>query len=207
MRGGAEGAGRVGARSATLAIVRTLLVVTVAMLAVPSFAGSRKKTVPAKATVPARAAASASAKKADPAAAQRAFDKLKLLEGKWSATHRGMTTEAIFDVVAGQTAVMQRTGFVTIYYLEDGALVGISFTDEGSQPRLRSATGLADGGDAIDFDIPVTTNQKPGKGEVTGLTIRFVDADHVVQTYRWREGGKDSSFEIAFARHSASTLK
>lgn len=202
MRGRAEEPGRAPRLPLRFGAVRTFLFLTIVLLALPSSAGPKKKLA-----TPAKAVAASAVEKADPAGTARAFEKLKSLAGRWTATRDGKTSEAFFDVVAGQTAVMERSGFLTVYYVEDGALVGIVFTDEGNQAHLRSARGLEDGGDAIAFDVSGTSNVRPGAGHVTGVTIRIIDPDHLVQTYHWREGAKDSSFEIVLTRNSASTLK
>src|SRR5207248_721929 len=56
----------------------------------------------------------------------------------WVATEGGKETAASFEVVAGGTAVLQRAGFVAIYYVDGDSVMATIFPDEGNQPRFRA---------------------------------------------------------------------
>src|SRR5438067_6706430 len=71
-------------------------------------------------------------------AARKAFERLKALEGSWVATEGGKETAASFEIVAGGTAVLQRAGFVAIYYVDGDSVMATLFPDDGNQPRFRA---------------------------------------------------------------------
>jgi hypothetical protein len=61
----------------------------------------------------------------------------------------------------------------------------------GNQPRMRAQASF---GNTITFKFVDVTNLKDrSEGHMTGLVIKFVDANHVTQEWTWKADGKETT--------------
>lgn len=132
-----------------------------------------------------------------------AFDFLRSLEGEWTAHRLGEGTEGHFDLISGGTAVMQRTGFVAIYYVDGDGLKMVLFPDEGYQAVLRSK-GFEKVGEGPQvrfvFDFVSATNMPPNARRPRRVIFTRSDDDRLMQTWTWFDGVRDTSLNIALTR-------
>ena len=80
-------------------------------------------------------------------AATARFDHLKALAGQWTMIGGDGSVAVTYRVTAGGSAVIETLfpgaayEMVTVYTIDDGALVLTHYCAEGNQPRMKAVTG------------------------------------------------------------------
>ena len=122
------------------------------------------------------------------------FDRMKSLAGEWEATTSEGKTRVVYQVISNGTALMEtivNENMVTIYHPDGGATLMTHYCGVGNQPRMRAQ---ASAGNTITFKFVDVANLKGrAEGYMTGLVIKFVDANHVTEEWTWKEAGKETT--------------
>ena len=143
-----------------------------------------------------------------PIDAKAAFDRLRSLAGKWQAKTDSGTIEVTYEVIAGGSAVVERETvenmpMETIFHLDGARLLLTHYCMLGNQPRMHArAFDPAKGELKFEF-LDVTNLAKPGAQHMHGVTLHFVDADHLASEWQLFEDGKLKStdhFDITRVR-------
>jgi hypothetical protein len=136
-----------------------------------------------------------------------AFKKLQSLAGNWEGKDaHGMAAKTSFKVLASGTAVMETLSpsdmeeMVTLYSIDGDGIALVHYCPTNNQPRMRV---LPDSEDIkeLSFDFEGAGNLKsPSTGHQHHLVIRFEDADHITETWTWRQDNKDIPMLFHFTR-------
>lgn len=112
-----------------------------------------------------------------------AFERMKTLEGTWSAKSPemgDMTTE--FRLIAGDSVIEERFAedtpmeMLSIYHDVDGKLTMTHYCMLRNQPRMRLVKSTSD---SLTFALAPTPGLDPAKDKhMHGATYTFIDADH-----------------------------
>jgi hypothetical protein len=156
-------------------------------------------------------AAQPTARAENPAAA--ALLRLGALAGEWkgSVEWTGARTgryamDASYSTTGNGSAVVETLTqegvamMTTVYHADGSDLRMTHYCGTKNQPRLKaSRIDLATG--AIDFAFVDATNlASPDAPHVSGLEVRFGDADHLTITFRFEGGGKPAFERISLQR-------
>jgi hypothetical protein len=136
-----------------------------------------------------------------------AFKKLQSLSGTWEGKdEHGMASKTSFKVLASGTAVMETLSpagmeeMVTLYSLDGDGIALVHYCPTNNQPRMRVVPD-SDDVKELSFDFEGAGNLKSSStGHQHHLVIHFDDADHITETWTWRENGKDTPMEFHFTR-------
>ena len=146
-----------------------------------------------------------------PAAA--ALARLATLTGDWKGTavwtggrSGSYPMDATYSTTGGGSAVVETLTqdgvamMTTLYHLDGADLRMTHYCGARNQPRLKaSKIDLASG--AVDFAFVDATNlSSPDAPHVTGLEVRFGDADHLTITFLFEGGGKPAREKISLHR-------
>ena len=127
-----------------------------------------------------------------------AFKKLQSLAGAWEGKDvKGQTVNTSFKSIVSTTAVLETlspTGMedmVTVYSLDGDGIALIHFCPTNNQPRMRVVPFTSDPKE-LAFDFQSAGNlASPTAGHQHHLLIRFEDADHITETWTWRQDNMD----------------
>jgi hypothetical protein len=136
-----------------------------------------------------------------------AFKKLQSLAGEWEGKDgHGMPVKTAFKVLASGTAIMETLSpsgmeeMVTLYSIDGDSIAIVHYCPTNNQPRMR-AVPESDEIKELSFDFEGAGNLKsPSTGHQHHLVLRFDDADHLTETWTWREEGKDIPMLFHFTR-------
>jgi hypothetical protein len=126
---------------------------------------------------------------ATPAQQSVLLDKIKSLEGEWvGKNEKGETvTTAVYSVTSAGSAVREVMfpgtphEMTNMYHMDGDTLVMTHYCAMGNQPRMRAHAG---DGKTIAFTPDSVTNMtNPDAGYMGGMTVVFLDNDHV--EFRW----------------------
>jgi hypothetical protein len=139
--------------------------------------------------------------------AESAFKKLQSLAGLWEGKDaHGMTAKTSFEVLASNTAVMEKLApsgmeeMVTLYSMDRDGIALVHYCPTNNQPRMRVVPS-SDEVKELSFDYQGAGNlPSPSAGHQHHLVLRFEDANHITETWTWREGDKDTPMVFHFAR-------
>jgi hypothetical protein len=138
-----------------------------------------------------------------PSSAEAAFARLKTLVGQWEATTSSGKVHLSYELVSGDTALLERESsetmpsMVTVYYVDGGRLLLTHYCMVGNQPRMQ-AKALNSDSSEIDFQFLDATNlAHPGTGHMHNAKIRIVDSSHLVSEWQFYENGKPKFSETA----------
>lgn len=135
------------------------------------------------------------------------FKKLQSLAGHWEGKDaHDMAAKTSFEVLASGTAVMEKLDasgmeeMVTLYSLDRDGIALVHYCPTNNQPRMRVVPS-SDDVKELSFDYQGAGNLKsPDTGHQHHLVLKFEDADHITETWTWREGDKDTPMVFHFAR-------
>ena len=138
---------------------------------------------------------------------EAAFQKLQSLAGNWEGKdEHGMTAKTSFQVLASKTAVMETLSpsgmdaMVTLYSIDNDGIVLLPYCPTNNLPRM-SAVPQSNDVRELSFDFQGAGNLKsPSTGHQHHLVLRFVDENHITESWTWREGGKDTIMSFQFSR-------
>jgi len=136
-----------------------------------------------------------------------AFKKLQSLAGDWEGKdEHGMAVKTSFKVVAGDTAVIETIApsgmeeMVSLYSMDHDSIALVHYCPTDNQPRMR-ATPAAQEIKELDFEFQGAANLKsPSAGHQHHLVLQFEDADHITETWTWRQDGKDTPMVFHLTR-------
>jgi hypothetical protein len=136
-----------------------------------------------------------------------AFKKLQALAGDWEGKDdQGMPARTSFKVAAADTAVIETIApsgmeeMVTLYSADGDGIALVHYCPTNNQPRMRAVPNAADVKE-LTFAFQSATNlASPTAGHQHQLVLRFEDADHITETWTWRQNGKDTPMVFHFAR-------
>jgi hypothetical protein len=149
-----------------------------------------------------------------PAAA--ALARLATLTGEWkgNAVWTGGRSgsypmDATYSTTGGGSAVVETLTqdgvpmMTTVYHADGSDLRMTHYCGARNQPRLK-ASKIDLAGGAIDFAYVDATNlTSPDAPHVTGLEVRFGDADHLTITFQFEGGGQPARETISLHRARA----
>ena len=129
---------------------------------------------------------------------EAAFNKLLSLAGEWEGKdEHGMDAKTNFQVLATKTAVMETLSpsgmdeMVTLYSIDNDGIALVHYCPTNNQPRMRVVPSSGDPSE-LSFDFQGAGNlPSPSAGHQHHLVLRFDDADHITETWTWRQDGKD----------------
>jgi hypothetical protein len=127
-----------------------------------------------------------------------AFKKLQSLSGDWEGKDaHGMPVKTTFKVLVSGTAVMETLSpsgmeeMVTLYSIDGDGIALVHYCPTNNQPRMR-VVPASDDVKELSFDFEGAGNLKsPSTGHQHHLVLRFDDADHLTETWTWRQNDKD----------------
>lgn len=136
-----------------------------------------------------------------------AFKKLQSLSGDWEGKdEHGMPVKTTFKVLASGTAVMETLSpsgmeeMVTLYSVDGDGIALVHYCPTNNQPRMR-VIPASDDIKELSFDFEGAGNLKsPSTGHQHHLVLRFDDADHLTETWTWRQDDKDIPMLFHFSR-------
>lgn len=136
--------------------------------------------------------------------AQRAFDRLKALEGEWrSKSTRGWTGSVRYQTIAGGTVVLAvseigphaGTQMATAYHLDGDRLMLTHYCVAGNQPRLE-AQAISEDGRSLRFAFRDGTNlASRDVGHMDSVQIELPSADRFTSRWTWFQDGNERWLE------------
>jgi hypothetical protein len=138
---------------------------------------------------------------------EAAFKKLRSLAGDWEGKdEHGMLVKTNFQVLASSTAFMETLSpsgmeeMITLYSMDDDGIALVHYCPTNNQPRMR-VVPQSDDVKELSFDFQGAGNLKsPSTGHQHHLVIRFEDPDHIIETWTWRQDGKDMPMVFRLTR-------
>jgi hypothetical protein len=142
-----------------------------------------------------------------------ALARLATLTGDWKGTavwtggrSGSYAMDATYSTTGGGSAVVETLTqdgipmMTTVYHADGPDLRMTHYCATRNQPRLK-ASKIDLAGGAIDFAFVDATNlSSPDAPHVTGLEVRFGDADHLTITFLFEGGGKPAREKISLHR-------
>jgi hypothetical protein len=128
-----------------------------------------------------------------------AFKKLLSLAGEWEGKdEHGMPVKTTFKAMASNTAVMETLAMsgmdemVSLYNVDQDSIALVHYCPTNNQPRMRATPESPDVKELV-FEFQGAGNLKsPSAGHQQHLVIRFDDANHITETWTWRQNDKDT---------------
>jgi hypothetical protein len=128
-----------------------------------------------------------------------AFKKLLSLAGQWEGKdEHGMVVKTTFKPMVSNTALMETLAasgmdeMVSLYSVDQDSIALVHYCPTNNQPRMRATPDSADVKE-ISFEFQGAGNLKsPSEGHQHRLAIRFEDANHITETWTWRQNEKDT---------------
>jgi len=128
-------------------------------------------------------------------AAQKQFDMLKGLEGKWSGkNNQGQPIEVSFRVTAGGSALMSEIlgkgpeNMITMFHMDGDRVLMTHYCGAGNQPRMKV---VAADDKSVSFEFMDGTNIAPGAGHMQHATFSQLDANHHKEEWVYLDHGKE----------------
>lgn len=138
--------------------------------------------------------------------ALQGMDRLKSLAGKWEGKAPGpeeMPITVTFTTTADGSAVMEQLSvgqMITMYHQDGDHLMLTHYCAGNNQPRMRAA-GLSGDGKKIAFKFHDITNlSAPGASHMKGLTIEFLDENHISQEWTHAGAGGEAPMKFVLTR-------
>src|SRR5215469_18735075 len=143
---------------------------------------------------------------ATPTQARAAFQDIRNLIGQWQGTdEHGDAVKTKFAPIAASTAVMETLSMpsddmVTIYSLDVNSIALVHYCPTNNQPRMR-ATPQGVNVKQLTFTFLGAGNLPNTQvGHERKLVLQFVDGDHLIERWTWRQAGKDTQMTFHFVR-------
>jgi len=135
------------------------------------------------------------------------FHKLQALAGDWEGKDdAGNRVKTKFQLVAGNTAVMETLTMsgmeqmLTLYTVDRDAIALVHYCPTNNQPRMRAIPSSAAVKELVFSFLGATNLPDPSIGHEQKLVLRFEGADHIIERWTWRKGGRDSEMVYNFTR-------
>lgn len=137
---------------------------------------------------------------------EAAFKKMQSLAGDWTGTDDHGQTKSTFKLIVSDTTIMETLAMsgmeemVTFYHIDGNAITLIHYCPTNNQPRMRAIPDSVDPKELV-FEFEGAANlATPATGHQHKLTLHFDDANHITETWIWRQNGKDTPMVIHLAR-------
>ncbi len=142
----------------------------------------------------------------DGGAAAVAFERLRGLDGEWSAvTPEGVAT-IDYRVAAADSIVVEHLfpgtehEMMTVYHMDGPDLVATHYCSAGNQPRFKLEQP-GESPDRLHFAFNGGSNMAPGDGHIHEGWLRFVDAGHVEAEWAfWKDQKLEHSTTFSMTR-------
>jgi hypothetical protein len=136
-----------------------------------------------------------------------AFKKLLSLAGEWEGKdEHGMIAKTSFKAMASNTAVLETLAasgmdeMISLYSVDQDSIALVHYCPTNNQPRMK-ATPDRDDFQELNFEFQGAGNLKsPTEGHQHRLVIRIEDANHITETWTWRQNDKDTLMVFHLAR-------
>lgn len=136
-----------------------------------------------------------------------AFKKLLSLAGEWEGKdEHSMVAKTTFKALVSNTAVMETLAasgmdeMVSLYSVDQDSIALVHYCPTNNQPRMRATPG-SDDVKELTFEFQGAGNLKsPSAGHQHRLVIRFDDANHITETWTWRQNDKDTPMVFHLTR-------
>jgi len=136
-----------------------------------------------------------------------AFKKLQSLAGEWEGKDdQGMAVKTNFKVAAADTAIIETISphgmeeMVTLYSADGDGIALVHYCPTNNQPRMRAVPAGDDVKELVFAFQSATNLASPATGHQHQLVLRFEDADHITETWTWRQNSKDTPMVFHLAR-------
>jgi hypothetical protein len=142
---------------------------------------------------------------------QAGFEKLKSLAGDWQGKgDDGQPFYVSYKIVSNGSALVEtlspasESAMITLYHLDGDSLIATHYCSIGNQPRMRAQSPTGEVGSLNFTFIDATNLAKPTDSHMRSLTLTFKDKDHLVQTWTFRNNGKDESMTLDLERKKSA---
>jgi hypothetical protein len=140
--------------------------------------------------------------------ATSAFHQLQALAGDWEGKDGdGNTTKTRFELVAGNTAVMETlTMFgmeqmLTLYTVDRDGIALVHYCPTNNQPRMRAIPSSAEVKELVFAFQDAGNLPDLAIGHEQKLVLEFKGSDQIVEHWTWRRNGKDTEMTYNLTRH------
>jgi len=135
---------------------------------------------------------------AEPKAVDSAFKKMMSLQGEWEGTDaNGHKVHSSFKSVISGTTLMETLSpsemeeMLSLYSVDGDGIQLAHYCPTNNQPRMRAVPGSADPQE-LDFQFVAASNLPDiSVGHQHRVVIRFEDANHIAESWTWRQGTHD----------------
>ena len=143
-----------------------------------------------------------------------AFKRIQSLAGDWEGKDdHGMTAKTSFKVIVKNTTVMETLNMsgmeemVTFYSIDGDAVSLIHYCPTNNQPHMQALPPSGPIQELV-FDFKDARNlSSPAAGHEQKLVMRFVDVNHITETWTWRRDGSDTLMTYNFSRKKPEPSK
>jgi hypothetical protein len=135
------------------------------------------------------------------------FKRLQSLAGDWEGKDAdGMAVKTTFKVLISDTAIMETISphgmeeMMTVYSVDRDGIALVHYCPTNNQPHMR-VVPASDDVKELSFDFVDAGNlASPNAGHQHHLVLRLEDADHITETWTWRQSGKDTPMVFHLTR-------
>jgi hypothetical protein len=153
--------------------------------------------------------------KAAPTPAQATFERLKKLEGSWTATStQGWTEQLQLAVIAAGSAVLETSvdahpgeTMATVYHMDGNRLLLTHYCVAKNQPRLQATSFEHDGQDVTFTFLDATNLPNRDHGHMDKVVFHFTDDDHFSAQWTWFENRHEQWLEVITATRKPDTRR
>lgn len=139
---------------------------------------------------------------------ERGFERLSALLGYWEAKDpEGKTVQIWYKLIAGGSVLHETFKFadhpemVTMYHRDGKDLLATHYCSANNQPRMRAVETKDES--ELKFEFHDITNLAAIEAaHMRGLRFQFEEKDRFVQSWTYREKGKDETLPLKFERKS-----
>lgn len=139
--------------------------------------------------------------------AKNGFAKIQSLVGQWQGKlPNGDDIEISYEQINGG-AIVERYrskdpmwwNMSTAYHLDNEKIMMSHYCSWGNHPRMSAAVETTEI-EKIDFNFIDIAKNEPDNGYMRDLVIEFIDSDHLVHYWQWRQDGKDTPLKLTLTR-------
>ncbi len=139
--------------------------------------------------------------------AKKSFAKIQSMVGNWKGKlPDGNDIEISYEEINGG-AIVERYrsrdpmwwNMSTAYHLDNEKIMMSHYCSWGNHPRMSATVNSSNSG-KIDFNFIDLARNEPDNGYMRDLEIEFIDNDHVVHYWLWRQDGKDTPLKLTLTR-------
>src|SRR5262245_46653612 len=126
----------------------------------------------------------------------KGMERLKSLVGTWEGKdEQGNPIQLTYKLVSDDNTLIEtmdndkhKESMITVYHIDGDKVMLTHYCSVGNQPRMKEVSSDAT---SISFSFIDGTNMKAEDPHMHKLTIRWTDADHIVQEWTMQTEGKD----------------